>query len=171
MDHIRRVVIGLGSNVGDRVATIELAVERLRQDDALHVLTLSPLYETPPDGGPPQHDYVNGAVLVLTNLAARDILGRLHVIEAALGRVRGEPNAPRTIDLDILWIEGESIHEPDLVVPHPRLAQRAFALRPLLDVASDAADPERDIVFADLPLAHLELRVKLVSGSPGKPRE
>ncbi|NUP11594.1 MAG: 2-amino-4-hydroxy-6-hydroxymethyldihydropteridine diphosphokinase [Polyangiaceae bacterium] len=158
MYHIRRVVIGLGSNVGDRLQNIAQAVDRLRADQELHVAEQSPLYETKPEGGPPQGDYLNGAVLVLTAVEAPELLRRIQRIEAELGRVRAETNGPRTIDLDILWIEGETIKEPDLVIPHARLSTRAFMLKPLLDVASDARDAETGMVFAELPLAQTELK-------------
>lgn len=158
MDHIRRVVIGLGSNVGDRLANLSRAIEQLRASDDVHVTEVSPFYETSPEGGPTQGDYLNGAVLVLTAVDASELLARLHRIEDELGRVRAERNGPRTIDLDILWIEGETIHTSELVVPHERLASRAFMLRPLLDVANDAKDAESGLVFAELPLASTELK-------------
>lgn len=159
MDHIRRVVIGLGSNVGDRLQNIARALELLRADEELHVTEVSPLYETSPEGGPAgQGDFVNGAVLVLTSVDATDLLHRLQRIEETLGRVRVERHGPRTIDLDILWIEGETIREPELVIPHAHLAARAFMLRPLLDVASDASDAESGVVFGELPLASAALK-------------
>lgn len=168
MDHIRRVVIGLGSNVGDRADQIAKAIDALRLVDAVHLAEVSPLYLTPAEppvaagtaaSGEPIHpEYLNGAVLVLTSIEARDLLERLQTIEANLGRVRSTPNAPRTIDLDILWIEGECVREPDLVVPHARLAARAFMLKPLIDVAPDARDAESGQVFAELPLASAPLQ-------------
>lgn len=157
MDHIRRVIIGLGSNVGDRVKNINAAVDELRRDGDLHVLQVSPLYETAPVGGPPQGDFVNGAVLVLTSLGPAEILKRTLAVEAKLGRVRGAKNEPRIIDLDLLWIEGEGVSEDGLVVPHPRLAERSFALRPLVDLASDARD-EAGQAYADNPLAQVALK-------------
>ena len=160
MDHVRRVVVGLGANLGDRAATIEAAVAKLREDRELFVLRRSPLYESPPAGGPPQEDYLNAAALLVTSLEARLILDRLLTIERALGRVR--PDAvrwgPRTIDLDLLWVEGEVIHEPGLEVPHPRLGERPFALRPLLDVAPDAVDGRTGEAYASLPAASAPLR-------------
>jgi 2-amino-4-hydroxy-6-hydroxymethyldihydropteridine diphosphokinase len=150
--------LGLGSNVGDRVKHINSAVDELRQDRDLHVIRVSPLYETSPQGGPPQGDFVNGAVLVLTSLPAEELLRRTLAVEAKLGRVRSGKNEPRTIDLDLLWIEGESIDEADLVVPHPRLKERSFALRPLVDLASDARD-EAGQAYADLDLAKAELKL------------
>ncbi|AUX47383.1 2-amino-4-hydroxy-6- hydroxymethyldihydropteridine pyrophosphokinase [Sorangium cellulosum] len=156
----RRVVLGLGSNLGDRLGTLRAAVEALGADPALDVLQESPRYESPPAGGPPQGNYVNVAVLLATSLPAREILVRTLAVERSLGRTR--PDAvrwgPRTIDIDVLWIEGESVAEPDLEVPHPRLCLRAFALRPLLDVAPDARDPRTAEPYAALPAASAPLR-------------
>ncbi len=160
MDHVRRVVIGLGANLGDRRANVDAAVARFRADTDVHVLRVSPLYESPPAGGPPQGDYINAAVLLVTALDARELLRRALAIEVALGRTR--PDAvrwgPRTIDIDVLWIEGEAVAERGLEVPHPRLRERPFALRPLLDVAPDATDPTTQERYADLPFPAGELR-------------
>ncbi len=155
MQRARRVVIGLGSNLGDRAGNLALAVTRLGAEPGVTVLARSPIYVTPPAGGPPQGDYLNGAVLVSTALPGRELLGRTLAIEHGLGRVRPDPVrwGPRTIDLDILWIEGEVLDEPGLTVPHPRLGERAFALRPLLDVAPDAVDPRTGERYAELPAA------------------
>jgi 2-amino-4-hydroxy-6-hydroxymethyldihydropteridine diphosphokinase len=150
---VRRAVIGLGSNLGDRVGHIEAAIDRLRADADLEVVERSPIYETEPVGGPPQGDYLNAALLVLTSLEGRALLERLLAVEASLGRVRAERNGPRTIDLDLLWIEGERISEPGLEVPHPRLGERSFALRPLLDLVADARDAATGARLADLPAA------------------
>lgn len=158
MDHIRRVVVAFGSNLGDRRQNITAAIDALRADADLHVMAESPLYVTEPEGGPAQGAFLNGALLVLTAIEARDLLGRLLAIESSLGRTRDVPNGPRTIDLDILWIEGETISEPDLVVPHERLLARAFMLRPLLDVAPDARDAASGLVFAEHALASKTLR-------------
>ncbi|XXY54094.1 2-amino-4-hydroxy-6-hydroxymethyldihydropteridine diphosphokinase [Sorangium sp. So ce269] len=151
----RRVVIGLGSSLGDRLGTIRAAIAALGADPDLDVVRESSRYESPPAGGPPQGDYVNAAVLVATSLPARQILDRTLAVERALGRTRPDPVrwGPRTIDLDLLWIEGEAVAEPDLEVPHPRLCERVFALRPLLDVAPDARDPRTALAYASLPEA------------------
>ncbi len=157
MDHIRRVVLGLGSNVGDRVKNITAAVDELRHDREVHVLKLSPLYETAAEG-PLQADFVNGAVLVLTSLPAGDLLTRALAVETKLGRVRSEtPKGPRTIDIDLLWIEGETVRDDGLTVPHPSLVERSFALRPLLDLAPDATN-EAGKPFRDFAAASVELR-------------
>jgi len=159
VNHVRRIVIGLGSNLGDRLGALTTAVDQLRAHKDLHVLRRSPLYETPPAGGPPQGDYLNGAVLIVTAEPARGILDWLLAIEQSLGRVRPDPVrwGPRTIDLDLLWIEGEAVSEPGLDVPHPRLAERTFALRPLLDLAPDAVDFRTGQELALLPAASLPI--------------
>lgn len=152
-------MIGLGSNLGDREANIARAVTALRAPD-VHVLRRSPLYESPPAGGPPQGDYLNAAVLLVTSLSARELFERCLIVESSLGRVRPDATrwGPRTIDLDLLWIEGEAIVEPDLEVPHPRLHERVFALRPLIDLAPDATDFRSGLVFATLPAASEPIR-------------
>lgn len=163
---MRRVVIGVGSNLGDREGAIASAIERLGADPAMRVVAVSPIYESEPAGGPPQGDYLNAAVLIETDLAGREILERALAIERSLGRVRPAPVAwgPRTMDLDVLWIEGEVIAEPGLDVPHPRLTERPFALRPLLDVAPDARDPRDESPFAFMPAAAAPLRRAIKSG-------
>ncbi|HVY48611.1 MAG TPA: 2-amino-4-hydroxy-6-hydroxymethyldihydropteridine diphosphokinase [Minicystis sp.] len=156
----RRVVIGLGANLGDRAGAIEAAVRALAAEPGIGVAARSGVYETAPVGGPPQGDYLNMAVLARSRLGARALVERLLAIEAALGRVRreGERDAPRTIDLDLLWIEGERVDDPGVVVPHPRLAARAFALVPLVDVAPDARDPTTGVRYAELAAAKQPLR-------------
>ncbi len=133
------VVIGLGANLGDRLATMREAVERIGR--IAKVVARSTVWETTPVGGPPQPDYLNAAVLVAWAREPVELLEALLAIEAELGRVRDVPNGPRTIDLDVLWIEGRVVDEPKLTVPHPRLHLRAFALAPLLELVPDACDP------------------------------
>jgi 2-amino-4-hydroxy-6-hydroxymethyldihydropteridine diphosphokinase len=143
-----RVVVGLGANLGDRLATLRGAVRALR--DAAHVLAVSSVYESSPAGGPPQPDYLNAAVLLEWDLAPETLLHALQGIEAHFGRDRGagaERWAARTLDLDVLWIEGVALDTPRLVVPHPRLAERAFAVVPLLEVAPGARDPRTGAAF------------------------
>lgn len=140
---LRRVVIGLGSNLGERLENLESAVKHLRREDELRIGACAAVYETPPAGGPPQGDYLNTAVLVTTELTLPRLLDRALDIERTMGRVRdGERLAPRIIDLDLLWADGERVAEGAITVPHPRLGERVFALRPLLDVVPDARDPE-----------------------------
>lgn len=137
----RRAVIGIGANLGDRLATIDAATTAVAALGGVTFVRRSPIFETDPVGGPPQDRYLNGALLVTTSLEPRDLLAGLLAIERQLGRTRdGTRNAPRTLDLDVLWIEGQVVDDADLVVPHPRLAERAFALVPLVAVAPDATD-------------------------------
>lgn len=117
--------------------------EAVRQlEEVAAVDATSHVYETPPVG-PPQPDYLNAAALVTWEGTPSALMEALLAIEARLGRVRaaGERNAPRTIDLDLLWIEGLRVQAPNVVVPHPRLTERAFALAPMLELVPDAKDP------------------------------
>jgi 2-amino-4-hydroxy-6-hydroxymethyldihydropteridine diphosphokinase len=159
VDRARRVVIGLGSNLGDRAGYIRSAIESFAASPELRVIARSPVYESPPAGGPSQGDYLNAALLLRTSLPARALLDRALAVERSLGRIRknAERWGPRTIDIDLLWIEAEVIVEPELEVPHPRLRERNFALRPLLDVAPDAIDPRTGEPYSAVPAAHVPI--------------
>jgi 2-amino-4-hydroxy-6-hydroxymethyldihydropteridine diphosphokinase len=98
-------------------------------------------------GGPPQPEYLNAAVLLAFDGAPLELLDALLAIEARLGRVRAERWGPRTIDLDLLWIDGVAVEDARLEVPHPRLRERAFALVPLLEVAPEARDPRTGVRY------------------------
>lgn len=137
-----RAFIALGSNLGDRSATIDRAIEHLGANDSLRAVAVSSLYETAPVG-PPQPHYLNAVVQVDTLLSPRALLRTLLSIEQLLGRVRdpSERNAPRTIDLDILLFGECVVNECDLVVPHPRLEMRPFVLRPLLELDATLTYP------------------------------
>ncbi|MFZ5891707.1 MAG: 2-amino-4-hydroxy-6-hydroxymethyldihydropteridine diphosphokinase [Myxococcota bacterium] len=139
------VVVGLGSNLGDRRATLHAAVRAIEGCATLRKLSF--LYETAPLG-PAQPDYLNAAVALTTELSPSELLARLLDIERSLGRERRVRWGPRTIDLDILWIRGRRISLPQLVVPHPELQHRPFALLPLLDVAPDAVDPVTGVAYS-----------------------
>jgi len=135
-------VIGLGSNLGDRIDHLVRAARRVRELG--NVLRTSAIYETSPVG-PPQPDYLNAALRLETDLDPVALLEALLGVEQSLGRVRHERWGERTIDLDVLWCRDVSLATDGLVVPHAELRFRAFALLPLLDVAPDARDP-RDLV-------------------------
>lgn len=146
----RKAVIGLGANLGDAQKTVRLAFDEIAALAEVVEIARSSLYRTLPVGGPPQADYINAAIAIRTTLSPRALLERLQAIELHHGRLRGpERDAPRTLDLDILWIEGERIEEPGLEVPHPRLAERAFALIPLLEVAREAREPLTGIPYSE----------------------
>jgi 2-amino-4-hydroxy-6-hydroxymethyldihydropteridine diphosphokinase len=133
---VTRAFIGLGSNLGDREAQIGAALELLRQEEGIEVLGVSSLRLTDPVGYADQPRFLNGAAAVETSLSARQLLDRLLEIERGLGRERGSgPRfGPRTIDLDLLVFGTEMIDEAGLQVPHPRLAERLFALEPLAEL-------------------------------------
>ena len=132
-------MLGLGANLGSRIATLRAAVDLLGSDDAVELVAMSPFYETAPVG-PPQPAFVNAAARVRTSLSLEDLHARTLSVERALGRLRADAArwGPRLIDVDLLWAFGEAIDTPRLTVPHPRLVERAFALYPLLDVAPEA---------------------------------
>ena len=130
-----RVLLGLGSNLGDRRRRLRTAVAALPG-----VVRVSPVYETEPIGGPDdQGPYLNLVVELDSELEPRSLLDLCHRLEADAGRVRGERWGPRTLDVDILWIEGTSVDEADLEVPHPRMEERRFVMAPLAEVAPDLA--------------------------------
>jgi len=131
-----RAYVGLGSNLGDREATIRAAVERLASTRGVEVVAVSSLRETDPVGPvTDQPRFLNGAVAVATSLGARELLARLLEIEAGLGRTHDGPaGGPRTLDLDLLLYGDETIDEPGLQVPHARLHERAFVLEPLREL-------------------------------------
>lgn len=139
-----RAAIAVGTNLGDRAAHLQRALAALRDLPRTHVRGVSTWLETEPVGGPSgQGRYLNGAVVVDTELAPRELLTALLAIESAEGRVRtaGERDAPRTLDLDLV-VHGDAIvDEPGLVLPHPRAEERAFVLEPLAEIAPDLRFP------------------------------
>ena len=128
--------LGLGTNVGDRLETITSCLFVLDDTDGIAVEDVSGVYETAPWGGVDQDPFLNAVVRVRTTLTARQLLDDAHRTEAAFGRDRDREVrwGPRTLDIDLLLYGDEVIAEPDLVVPHPRLAERAFVLVPLMEV-------------------------------------
>jgi 2-amino-4-hydroxy-6-hydroxymethyldihydropteridine diphosphokinase len=137
-----RAVVGLGANLGDRLVSMREAVRLLARSAVVE--RTSHVYRTTPVGGPPQPEFLNAAALLIYPAPLPALLDVLLDVEAALGRVRGERWGPRTIDLDLLWAQGLAVATDALVVPHPRLRERAFALAPMLEIAPDATDPHGD---------------------------
>lgn len=127
-----RVLLGLGSNLGDRWANLRDAIGSLAG-----VTAVSDVYETEPVGGPEQGPFLNMVVALDSDLDPRELLGVCQRLESAAGRVRDVRWGPRALDVDILWIDGVRVDEPDLQIPHPRLFVRRFVLAPLSEIAPD----------------------------------
>ena len=143
------VYVGLGSNLGDREGTIRQALERLAADARIEVVAVSSLRETDPVGYLDQQRFLNGAVALRTKLPPRALLERLQDVERELGRDRSGPRyGPRTIDLDLLLYGAETVNEPGLEIPHPRLAERLFVLEPLAELNESLEVPGRGSVRA-----------------------
>lgn len=134
-----RVAIALGSNLGDRAATLHAAAAEL--STFIDGFQLSSLHETDPVGVAPQPRFLNAAGAGTTRLSARALLDALLALEARHGRQRSEPGAARTLDLDLILYDGAIVNEPGLIVPHPRYRERAFVLEPLSEIAGTMVDP------------------------------
>lgn len=154
--------MGLGANLGERRESLRAAVVAITGFSTL--ARASSLYESAPIG-PEQPDFLNAAVLLSTDLTPQGLLDELLRVERTQGRVRRERWGPRTVDLDILWIDGSVVDSPTLSVPHPGLGARAFALLPLLEVAPDAIDPRSGIPLAGGRAALNEQRIRVIEGS------
>jgi 2-amino-4-hydroxy-6-hydroxymethyldihydropteridine diphosphokinase len=138
-----RAFLGLGSNLGDRWSHLRRAVDQLRAGSRAPVTAVSRVYETEPVGGPEgQGPYLNLVVELAVAPGADPfrLLEECRRLEAAAGRVRAARWGPRTLDADVLWIDGVSIDDPDLTVPHPRWRERRFVLAPLHELAPDLVD-------------------------------
>jgi 2-amino-4-hydroxy-6-hydroxymethyldihydropteridine diphosphokinase len=133
------VYFGLGSNVGDRRQNLDKALDYLRQ--RLRVAELSSVYDTEPVGNTEQPRFLNMVCGVYTTLEPQALLILVKSIERKMGRQPGRTNDPRTIDIDILFYGDKVIKTPDLVIPHPRLAERAFVLVPLAEITPDLVHP------------------------------
>ncbi len=161
---MNRAVIGIGGNVGDVAQTLRAALAELDRDAATRVVVASSLYRTAPIGGVEQDDFLNAAALLETTRGPSELLRLLLDIETAHGRTREVHWGPRTLDLDLLWYERVVVAAPGLIVPHPRLHERRFALQPLVEVAPFAADAE-GVPYSDL-LALLPVTGVTVVGDP-----
>lgn len=133
--------IALGANLGDREATLLQAIRLLEDHLEITVLRCSSLYETDPVGPVDQPNFVNMALALSTTLAPENLLQVMLDIEQVLGRERTIRWGPRTVDLDLLWVEGKQLDTEHLILPHPRMMERAFVLIPMNDIVDDD-DPE-----------------------------
>ncbi len=152
----RRAFLSLGSNLGDRAAHLRRAVDQLRAGSTPAVTAVSRVYETDPVGGPDDQDAYLNLVVELAVPEAVDpyrLLEQCHRLEAAAHRVRTVRWGPRTLDVDVLWIDGITLDDPVLTLPHPRWRERRFVLAPLAELAPDLVQE------SDLSTAGGEVRV------------
>lgn len=159
-------VVGLGASLGDRAATLRTAVCLLAAWPGVEVLAASRLYASPPAGGVAGGAFLNAAVRVRASGGPDALHAALRAVETRLGRRVTRRWADRVLDLDILWFEGREWVTPTLIVPHPRLAERPFAVRPLLDVAPGATHPATGAPYAALPAARAPLSCVGVLAAP-----
>jgi 2-amino-4-hydroxy-6-hydroxymethyldihydropteridine diphosphokinase len=134
-----RAFLGLGSNLGDRRAILRRAVGAIED-----LVAVSPVYETEPVGGPEQGAFLNIVVELATRRSPHELLELCRRLEQDAGRVRAERWGPRTLDVDVLWVDGVAVADPDLTVPHPRMHERNFVMRPLLDLDPTLSVPGCD---------------------------
>jgi 2-amino-4-hydroxy-6-hydroxymethyldihydropteridine diphosphokinase len=142
--------VGLGSNLGEPRAQVERALDALALLPRTHLMRRSSLYRTAPLGHAAQPDFVNAVAALDTELGAVELLRELQAIENRHGRLRSFANAPRTLDLDLLLYGDSRISTPELVVPHPRMHERAFVLQPLVEIAPLAYLPGHGPALARL---------------------
>lgn len=147
-----KAYIGFGTNLGNRIEQIELALDAIKLLPNTALLRCSPIYETKPWGYLDQSNFLNGVAEVETNLSPALFLGSLLGIEAAMGRIRTIKNGPRVIDLDLLMYDDFASDRAELTLPHPRMMERAFVLKPLIDLC-----PEEKYILALAQLDQTEV--------------
>ncbi len=147
----REVLLALGANLDRPLERLREAVTRLAAE--LDDLRVSGVYRTPSEGSADQSDYLNAVVRGRTTRSPRELLELAHRLEAEQGRVRPYPGAPRTLDVDVLFVGNLTVNEPGLTVPHPRWASRDFVVVPLLDVAREWIDPVTGDTVVDIARA------------------
>jgi len=147
---VKRVFVGIGSNVGEREAYIRRAVELLALLPQTQLVRLSSLYDSDPVGVLDQPPFLNAVAMLETDLAPRQLLWNLNLVEHQLGRVRTQRWGPRTIDLDILFYSNLVLDEPDLTLPHPEIEHRAFVLIPLNELDPFLPHPRTGLVVSEM---------------------
>lgn len=155
-------VLGLGANLGDPAAALAAAIQALREIDGLDVVAISPAYRTAPVGGPDQPDFLNLVVLAHTDVPAEQLLAETAAIEQSAGRTRDVHWGPRTLDIDLIVVGDLRMDTERLTLPHPRAHERAFVLKPWLDIDPQASLPGHGSV-KDLLSAVSDQRVEQVA--------
>jgi 2-amino-4-hydroxy-6-hydroxymethyldihydropteridine diphosphokinase len=143
-----KVYLGLGSNLGRREQFLKLALEKLSQSEKIELVRISPVYETEPVGLAGQDEFLNIAVEIKTPLSSEELMLHLEEIEQTVGKKAEVKNGPREIDIDILLFDKDVVESEKLVIPHPGLSKREFALRPLLDINPFIADPTTNTPYS-----------------------
>lgn len=163
-----KVVLALGSNLGDRFETLQGALDSLFDAPGLEFVAVSPVYETDPFGGPEQGPYLNAVVIAQSTLEPRTLLDRAQGVENAFGRVRGERWGARTLDVDLITVGDVVSDDPELTLPHPRAHERAFVLVPWSRADPDAVLSGRriDDLLAALDQGYVRLRTDLTLQRP-----
>lgn len=133
-----KAVVALGSNLGDRFDYLQKAVNEINSLVDIEISEISSVYETLPVGGPEQGNYLNAVITLNTKFEAEELLLKLLLIELNLGRQREIEWGPRTIDLDLIWFEDQTINLDNLVLPHPRAHERCFVIKPWLEIEPNA---------------------------------
>ena len=144
--------IGLGSNIEDREFYLAEAIRLLQENPDIHISRCSSIYETDPVGYTEQAAFLNMVIKVETELKPAELFNYMLAVEQQLGRVRDIRFGPRTIDLDLLLYGQHQLDQPELLVPHPRMAERAFVLIPLLEIADEESIPDMDILRHNVTL-------------------
>lgn len=145
---MQTIFLGLGTNLGDRTANLQTAIAGLAKK--LRITAVSPIYQTPPWGVINQPDFLNLCLAAETGLPPADLLKFVKKLEVDLGRVPAERWGPRLIDIDLLFYANQIIETEKLIIPHPRLVERAFVLRPLADIAPEFVHPVLGSTIAEL---------------------
>lgn len=163
----RRVVLALGSNLGDRLANLQGGLDLLGAVPGMGLEAVSGVYETPPVGGPEQGDFLNAVALAVNSLPARQILDSCLAAEHAMGRVRTLTWGPRSLDIDVIACGDERSADPGLTLPHPRASERAFVLVPWHELDHDARIPGDGRVADLLTTSGVSGQVAGVQRRPG----
>ncbi|MEV7908278.1 2-amino-4-hydroxy-6-hydroxymethyldihydropteridine diphosphokinase [Streptomyces anulatus] len=163
-----KVVLALGSNLGDRFDTLQGALDSLFDTSELEFVAVSPVYETDPFGGPEQGPYLNAVVIARSGLEPRTLLDRAQSVENAFGRVRVERWGARTLDVDLITVGDVVSDDPELTLPHPRAHERAFVLVPWAQADPDATLAGRRVVdlLSGLDQDYVRLRPELTLQRP-----